>query len=253
MDSAELCRDPKHYQSYPHKIEYRYNNRGYRDDAWPSNVEQAIWCVGDSFTVGIGSPRQHTWPYLLQQALGQRTINISMDGASNDWICRRAQQIIDEIQPSVMIILWSYIHRRESRDHTRDDELRRIDRSHASDAEDYQHFQSCVSKVRGVSTQVLHYTIPDFKPNIDQSWLDVKGPDWPSRLPESIEELAALPQYLFEEIKQKFYYFDLLSVCFEDQACCVQVPRLDIARDGHHFDLLTAQWLANHVEQKLEG
>jgi hypothetical protein len=256
LDSPDHCVDRAWFDRYPHAVEYHYNDRGFRDLPWPTDrtcLQTAIWCIGDSFTVGLGSPRSHTWPYLLQQTIGQRTINVSMDGASNDWICRRAQQIIDEIQPSVMIILWSYIHRRETMDHIRDDELRRIDRSQASDAEDYQHFQSCVSKVRGVSTQVLHYVIPDFKPNIDQSWLDIKGPDWPSRPPKSIQELAALPQYLSEEIKQKFYYFDLLSVCFEDQACCVQVPRLDIARDGHHFDLLTAQWLANHVVQKLEG
>lgn len=256
LDSPDHCLDRAWFDTYPHVVEYHYNDRGFRDLPWPTDrtsLQTAIWCIGDSFTVGLGSPLDHTWPWLLGKSRNQRTINISMDGASNDWICRRAQQIIDEIQPSVMIILWSYIHRRESQDCTQDDEHRRIDRSQVSDAQDYLHFQSCVSKIDSLSTQVLHYVIPDSKPNIDQSWLDVKGPDWPSRPPGTIEELAALPKYILQEIKQKFYYFDLLSACIEHQVNCVQVPRLDMARDGHHFDLLTAQWLANHVVQKLEG
>jgi hypothetical protein len=116
IDSLENCTDKKHFKSYSHPIEYQYNSRGFRDQEWPGTKQElrdAIWCVGDSFTVGIGSPLEHTWPYLLQQQTEYRVINISMDGASNNWISRRAVDIIKNINPTIMIVQWSYVERRE--------------------------------------------------------------------------------------------------------------------------------------------
>ena len=126
IDSPEQCFDKKHYTSYPWKVSYNYNSRGFRDSEWPSSwagMKNAVWCVGDSFTVGIGSAYEHTWPCVLQKATGQRTINISMTGASNNWISRRACQILKDIQPRLMIIHWSYDHRREIDDHTVDHKI----------------------------------------------------------------------------------------------------------------------------------
>lgn len=116
IDSVERCFDKQHFKSYPYDIDYVYNSRGFRDAEWPDTKEElkdAIWCVGDSFTEGVGSPLAHTWPYILQQQTGHRVINISMDGASNNWISRRAVDIIKNISPTAMIVQWSYIERRE--------------------------------------------------------------------------------------------------------------------------------------------
>lgn len=121
IDSPEQCLDKRHYAAYPWEVSYNYNSRGFRDSEWPElvhDMKNAVWCVGDSFTVGIGSAYQHTWPYILQKATGQRTINISLTGASNNWISRRAGQILKDVQPGTMIIHWSYDHRREVDDHT---------------------------------------------------------------------------------------------------------------------------------------
>jgi len=116
IDSSEDCLDKKHFESYPHDITYNYNSRGFRDAELPDTVEvllSAIWCVGDSFTVGIGSPLEHTWPWILQQSTQRRTINVSMDGASNMWIARKSLDILHQINPSYLIVQWSYISRRE--------------------------------------------------------------------------------------------------------------------------------------------
>ena len=107
--------DKKHFQSYPYKISYQYNSRGFRDLEWPSDhLQEAIWCVGDSFTSGIGVPFAHTWPQILQQKTNCRTINISLDGASNGWMARHSNEIIKEIQPRYLIVQWSFSHRREA-------------------------------------------------------------------------------------------------------------------------------------------
>jgi hypothetical protein len=114
IDSFELCLDREHYLSFPHKVEYHYNSRGFRDCEWPNDLSQVIWCVGDSFTVGIGSPLEHTWPCILQQRTGRRTINVSLDGASNNWIARTAGAILSKFPTASMVVHWSFLHRRES-------------------------------------------------------------------------------------------------------------------------------------------
>lgn len=116
IDSFYHCQDKEHFVNYPYRVSYKNNSRGFRDKDWPLSLEdlqQAIWCLGDSFTVGIGVPYEHTWPQVLEKRSGLRTINISMDGASNAWISRRAIEIAQTIKPKNMVIMWSFIHRRE--------------------------------------------------------------------------------------------------------------------------------------------
>jgi hypothetical protein len=116
IDSLESCIDKTHFKNYPYTVKYQYNDRGYRDQAWPetlSELENSIWCFGDSFTVGLSAPVTHTWPYLLGQQLNKRTINVSMDGASNDWIARKITDLLTTISPSIIVLHWSYLHRRE--------------------------------------------------------------------------------------------------------------------------------------------
>ena len=101
---------------YKWPVNYKFNSRGFRDKEWPTNDQElktAIWCVGDSTTVGTGSPINHTWCYQLEQQSSRRTINISMAAASNDWISRQVLKILDEITPETIVIQWSFIHRRE--------------------------------------------------------------------------------------------------------------------------------------------
>jgi hypothetical protein len=116
IDCYEHAYDKEHFLNYPHEIAYNYNSRGFRDQEWPESFEElqnSIWCIGDSFTAGVGVPREHTWPYLLNKATSIRTINVSLDGASNNWMARHAQMILTEIKPKFMVIHWSFSHRRE--------------------------------------------------------------------------------------------------------------------------------------------
>ena len=166
MDSLQFCRDRAHYRACRSDISYQFNSRGFRDHEWLGDLSTAIWCLGDSFTVGIGQPFAEIWPQQLTQTLDQRTINVSMDGASNAWIARRAQQILTEIQPRIMILHWSFLHRREDSDTHSSDEDRRI--WHVRDSDDIVEFQRCidqVEKARGNSL-LLHSTIPGFSPNL---------------------------------------------------------------------------------------
>ena len=272
MDSPDSCLDKKHFLEYPYPVDYQYNSRGFRDAEWPTSqqeLQEAIWCVGDSFTAGIGQPFDHIWPQVLSRRLLTRTINVSMDGASNDWICRRAAQIQTEVQPRLMAVMWSYTHRRESADQTLDDEQRRVFARSVSAEDDFLHWLNFRPKLRNRATKVIEFTIPDFAPGhllspqlyLQHMWAAVKDISWP-RCPETLAEFDSLPDRILNELRD-------LHGCYTAMRCLFSAPdieipsmidevihvteRLDWARDHHHFDILTSQWIVNQMLQRLEA
>lgn len=259
IDSPESCIDIQHFKNYPFEIEYRHNSRGFRDEEWPADLADAIWCVGDSFTVGIGQPLAHIWPQVLDRQSGKRTINFSMDGASNNWIARRTLDIIEMINPRNIVILWSYVERRERidllhlgwqkiYDQIRDPSwptnvsLSDLDRlpdrikdeiyhvhgidleffmdcndalmiyqdARASDQDNFENWCHCIDLISD-HAHVIHGVIPDWVPS-DRGHIKY----W---------------NYLEQHVAKKVRPF----------------TRLDWARDGHHFDLLTSEYFVSQV------
>ena len=100
------------WATYPYPIVYEYNSKGFRDKEWPANLDDVVWCLGDSFTKGVGVPFEHTWPSILQSQTKKRCINLGIDGAANRLILHIAKQIVYEHNPKYMVIMWSYKHRR---------------------------------------------------------------------------------------------------------------------------------------------
>lgn len=270
MDSPESCLNPRHFAEYPFEINYQYNSRGFRDVEWPDSLDElqsSIWCLGDSFTVGIGQPFEHTWPQVLQSATSRRTINVSMDGASNHWISRRARQILAEIKPKTMILMWSYAFRSEDPNPNLDDEDRRRHSGTQSihDAVCYlcKEIEYFFSQV---DCEVIQCVVPDgmltvHSGTLDQIWNDVKGTSWPQSPPRSLQEYNQMSDLVKHEL-EKFYkidddiiallgcekYFNDLSLRPEILG---EIPRLDLARDGHHFDIITANFLSDKIKNLL--
>jgi hypothetical protein len=171
--------------------------------------------VGDSFTSGIGSPYQHMWTQVLQSRINRRTINISMDGASNEWIARRAVDIMRQVRPRNLVIMWSYLHRRESTDESLDDLGRRQHHIASSYEEDVDNFFACVDRaVRPYADKVIHGLIPRATSSAHTGFPLSTGTD---------------PRY---------------NQLFQDTKFVGQLTQQDRARDGHHFDIVTAsQWV----------
>jgi hypothetical protein len=273
IDSPEHCRDRTYFHQYPHEISYNYNQRGFRDQEWPENVadlQNAIWCVGDSFTAGIGQPLEHTWPYVLSQNLARRTINVSMDGASNDWIYRRTQDICQAVNPKTIIIMWSYMHRRESSDTNQSDDLRRIYYNGSSNEEDIRHWKNYYEKIKNADRYIIQSAIPDFSPIDDiiskthselyRHWQAIKASDWPP-CPKNLDELENLPEVIKIELKTLHDCYgtmrsavtkssDLEKILLDDVIYIRK--RLDWARDYHHFDILTSQWFVDQITPLIE-
>jgi len=219
-DTFKHALDKNHFNNYPYDISYKYNSRGYRDAEWPENLNECIWCVGDSFTSGIGQPFKHIWPQILQQKLNQRTINMSMDGASNDWISRKILQIANVIKPKTIIAQWSYVNRRESpiTDKNSNDYSRRIWYNvdvHSID--DIIRTLESIKKSADICKKYNVVLVNSFIPYcMDPMYND----------------------YFWDEFKK-------LNVLHVDYKV------LDLARDGHHYDILTAtNFVDNLVKSK---
>jgi hypothetical protein len=265
IDSYERCSDQDHFKNFPHAVKYHYNSRGFRDLEWPTDPEElksSIWCIGDSFTVGLGSPFSHTWPQVLQQNTGLRVINVSMDGASNDWIARQTINIHQAIAPKNIIVMWSYFHRRESATGNSDEE-KKLHFVKADDKDDLINFKNCIARVNLLQeTNLVYFLIPraypDHTPHLVRMWNDIKGPDWPSQPPLNLQELDSLPSFILHELKNMFGLYQELQNLFKSMvdyssiSTIHHVPQMDWARDKHHFDILTSQWVAEQAMAELK-
>lgn len=220
IDSREHCVNLEHFLQYPWPINYCYNSRGFRDDEWPNTLEdlqQAVWCIGDSFTVGIGVPFEHTWFRILQKHTGLRCINISLDGASNDWIARRGVQILQEIQPRYMILHWSYVERREkpTGEHDEDRRDQQVKYSEKENVANMHHNISTV-ETHKAETLLIHSVIPRFSEY--QSTRDLV-------FRHHVDPARTVP------------YFDVQ----------------DWARDHHHYDKQTAEHFVQQLTNILKN
>jgi hypothetical protein len=277
MDNPKECINIDHYKSYPWPVVYEYNSRGYRDEEWPEDLDNAIWCFGDSFTVGLGSPRSHTWAQQLQKQSGIRTINIGMNGASNNWIARKIHEFSEaNVCPRAVAVHWSYLHRRETA-------------SWALEPLIDQHWQKFYNQIRDDSwPKCKHFQdfelLPNFiKQEITTQHLDLEREYWfrydyektldeermlgfdvdatPEQDVDNLLDAIRGVEQLGLAVIHSFipnYAPDYATQTQIEQYCSQQEYRvvtdlrtLDQARDGYHYDILTAQWLAHELGQRL--
>lgn len=218
IDSPEYATSLDHFNRYSKNVVYHFNSLGYRDDEWPVNINDQLWCVGDSFTVGLGQPFEEIWPSLIQKELGIRAINVSMNGASNDWIARRVCEILDNFNPKAILIQWSYLHRREIPNELLCDEDRALNFD-INDPDDFKNFLKNLNLVKSKkgNTIIVHSFIPKF---FDET--------------VNVQDLYAL----MHNSNEKFF----------------EPPdQVDFSRDGYHYDIGTAKEYARLYIQKIKN
>ena len=156
LDTLEECFDKDHYLSYTKNISYRYNSRGFRDHEWPEDLPDVVWCVGDSFTVGIGQPFEETWPQVLEKKIGKRCINLGEDRCSNDTMSLRIQEICKSYTPKLIVVMWSHLQRRRV-----NDENVHHNKNDFSNSRDLKNFIKNYKLCANVQTDIIHSIIPD--------------------------------------------------------------------------------------------
>lgn len=113
MDSLKHCLDPAHFRAYPDQIVYQFNELGFRDCSTSHYQGKEILAIGDSFTLGLGVNAEQTWTSVLSKILDYPVRNFSLNGASNDWMTRKAHQLLKCFAPRAIVVHYSFSHRRE--------------------------------------------------------------------------------------------------------------------------------------------
>ena len=218
IDSLELCLNKKHFLNYPKKITYEYNSRGFRDKEWPEDLSDVVWCVGDSFTLGIGQPFEETWPQLLEKKIGKRCLNLGEDGCSNDTISLRVKKIYDLYKPKLIIVMWSYLNRR--RMHKKDVQYNKNTFGIKNDVEN---FVSNYKIANDLSVNIVNLLIPN-------ALIDFNV--WSPKI---------------------FKKFMLQNSCLNKKQIekILIYKQIDLARDYHHFDVQTSQNVCDLVMQEI--
>jgi hypothetical protein len=182
-----------------------------------------------------------------------------LDGASNNWISRICDKIVNEINPTKLVVMWSYTERRELPDTSVTDEYRRTQHVTVSDEQNWHNFMNCLMSVKSAMPHSVHFCIPQFHRQIidlERSWQDLRGHDWPLDPPRSVAQLESLPPWLVHELKTLHQSYDtietsLILTNLLNQICVTEVQRKDFARDRHHFGVVTAGWVAQQAAAAL--
>lgn len=269
-DTPSTCLNRKHFKTYPHKVNYTFNSRGYRDNEWPDSAKElteAFWCIGDSSVMGVGAPISHSWPVVLSEMTNKRCINISMLGASNEWIARQVNKLLDQLEVDTVVICWSYVHRREQA------------LQHA--LEDL--WETFYASVKDATWPVVGFkefdTLPDnIKLEIKQQH-DFVGFRVESHLMDEhrilggvcvdeelnliltlklIQEIELrkgntkilhtfVPNFINKEYHSKFaQMFERIT-----SQSVLEIKKIDFARDYHHFDIKTSRQFAKQIVGRL--
>lgn len=100
-------------------VEYKFNSLGYRCPEFTEAGDLSILALGCSYVFGYAMPQQLIFPEIIRQQLEQETKkkvilrNLSLGGASNDYIARLLQLGMPLLKPDLVLINFTFIARRE--------------------------------------------------------------------------------------------------------------------------------------------
>lgn len=95
------------------KCTYTYNELGFRGDSIKKEGFK-IMSLGCSITEGVGVNDNETWSHELCKLIPNAVdLNFGMGGRSNDFITRCLLTYYDMIKPDLVLIMYTFPHRRE--------------------------------------------------------------------------------------------------------------------------------------------
>jgi hypothetical protein len=107
-------RSSKEWHAYPiQDFDYQFNSWGFRGPEYTQYIGKPVnICLGDSFTVNVGGPIEHSWCSQLAERFDIPTLNLGMDGAGNDVIRLVYDRACELFDVQNTFVMYSYLHRR---------------------------------------------------------------------------------------------------------------------------------------------
>jgi hypothetical protein len=94
-------------------FDYQFNSWGFRGPEYTQFIGKPVnICLGDSFTVNVGGPIEHSWCSQLALHFDVPTLNLGMDGAGNDAIRLVYDRACKTFDVQDTFVMYSYLHRR---------------------------------------------------------------------------------------------------------------------------------------------
>lgn len=259
-DTPNDCTDKKHFDSFPDKISYQFNSRGFRDCEWPNDLKNAIWVAGDSVVVGTGQAIENTLPVQIQNATGCNTINVGVRGVSNHTTSYVVQEILTNIAPVNLVVFWSFFYRRPKKINYDYLEEERDGIRCSDEFENMRYFLSNFEKIpQQTTTNVIHVFCPEYSmfctQIVNDIWSNIKDPTWPTE----VADLDHLPYEIVQEIFQvhKVYEFfatltqwNRLKSSMENVIDNIVIK--DLARDGYHWGVETNKTVVAEIVKRLK-
>jgi hypothetical protein len=118
--SDKAVGEEAYIDSFSDKWEYQFNELGYRGESYDPSAEFTLAVIGCSVSVGVGVPIECTWGTRLAGKIKQylrlkrvSCLNFSQSGCSNDYIARTALRQFSAKKPTMAVILFTRMMRRE--------------------------------------------------------------------------------------------------------------------------------------------
>lgn len=250
----------KEFHDYPiQDFDYQFNSWGFRGEDFEQYLGDKVnICLGDSLTVNIGGPVEHSWCSQLAKHFSIPTINLGMAAAGNDAIklvCDRACELFN-VQN--IFVMYSFFPRRlvngRFKQYTYTDykqDLEYFLEQRIPDAyecglpgwcwtDEEKQFLSD-SKIYFLDESIVgwfsnDHLIDDRKHVVKESYNTLRGPDWPT-LKEFVNGADPHPDMLTKQFGQFMSY------------------RVYTSRDGYHMtydankvyaDYFYQQWKATN-------
>lgn len=113
-DTKDACLDKEWFINYPiQDFHYNFNDWGFRGNDYTKYLgKPVVLCLGDSLTVNIGGPIEHSWPSILQEYMEFPCLNMGVSGAGNDAIRKVYEVSKNLFQVQYVFVVYSHFHRR---------------------------------------------------------------------------------------------------------------------------------------------
>ena len=115
MDTPDRgIRKNKDWYAYPiQDFTYQFNSWGFRGPEYVEHIGKPVnICLGDSFTVNVGGPIDHSWSSQLAEHFDIPTLNLGVDGAGNDAIRLVYDRACKLFNVQDTFVMYSFFHRR---------------------------------------------------------------------------------------------------------------------------------------------